>query len=119
MTLPSQAKSEPGLFDRFADAANRFVSRAWFFVLCIALIVIWAPSLLLVKNFDTWQLLINTPTTIITFLLVALLQNTAKRGDDSTQQKLNGIAMYLLGDGGDDDRQELRDAVGLEEKEST
>lgn len=59
-----------GFFDRFAGRSAAFVSRAPFFVFCVLLVVVWAPG-----NFDTYQLLINTPTTIVTFLLVALLQN--------------------------------------------
>ena len=43
------------------------------------LVVIWAPSILLIHSISTWQLIINTLTTIITFLLVALLQNTQER----------------------------------------
>ena len=48
--------------------------------------------LFLVGNFDTYQLIINTPTTIITFLLVALLQNTQKRHEQALQHKLNAVA---------------------------
>jgi len=47
---------------------------------------------LLVGNFDTYQLIINTPTTIITFLLVALLQNTHKRNEQALQHKLDAVA---------------------------
>jgi low affinity Fe/Cu permease len=80
------------LFDRFADLASRFVSRAWFFVICVLLVVIWAPSLPLFKSVDTWQLIINTATTIITFLLVALLQNTQWRGSEAINRKLDATA---------------------------
>jgi low affinity Fe/Cu permease len=78
-------------------------------------------------NIDIWQLIINTITMIITFLLVALPQNAQKRADQATQHKLNAIAdglsdlmnqftaehPALLGD-----YQELRQAVGLEHRES-
>jgi len=47
----------------------------------VLLVVVWAPTYLLVGNFDTYQLIINTPTTIITFPLVALLQNTQRRSE--------------------------------------
>ena len=79
-------------FDRFADLVSRFVSRAWFFVACVLLVLIWAPSLPLFSSVDTWQLIINTATTIITFLLVALLQNTQWRGDEATSRKLDATA---------------------------
>ena len=66
-----QAREEAGqgFFDRFAGRSADFVSRAHFFTFCALLVIIWAPSYFLVGNFDTYQLIINTPTTIITFLL--------------------------------------------------
>ncbi len=68
-------QAKKGYFDRFAQRSAELVSKAPFFTFCVLLVVVWAPTIVLV-DFDTWQLLINTPTTIITFLLVALLQNT-------------------------------------------
>ena len=50
------------------------------------------PSFLLLPDVDTWQLILNTITTIVTFLLVALLQNTQKRADEAVQHKLNAVA---------------------------
>jgi Low affinity iron permease len=79
-------------FDRFAEAAAKFVSRAWFFVICVVLVVVWAPSLPVFRTVDTWQLVINTVTTIITFLLVALLQNSQWRENEATNRKLNATA---------------------------
>ncbi|MFI5624677.1 low affinity iron permease family protein [Nocardioides sp. NPDC051685] len=126
-TMPSEVSGRLGFFDRFASHASAFVSRAWFFVLCVLLVVIWAPSILVLPDVDTWQLIINTATTIVTFLLVALLQNTQKRSDDAVQQKLNAIAEGLSAmmerlarDHPElrDDRDELRQAVGLEQRES-
>jgi low affinity Fe/Cu permease len=114
-------------FDRFATAASMVVSRAWFFIACVVLVVVWAPTFLVVP-LDTWQLIINTVTTIITFLLVALLQNTQKRSDDAVQQKLNAMAealsdlMYRLSPNDAalrTDEQELRNAVGLEQREGS
>jgi hypothetical protein len=126
--MPSPALgSHLSLFDRFATAASLVVSRAWFFIACVVLVLVWAPTFLFLP-LDTWQLIINTLTTIITFLLVALLQNTQKRSDDAVQQKLNAVAdglsdlMYYLS--ADDaglrkDERELRDAVGLEKREGS
>lgn len=118
--MPSEAEDKPGLFDRFADAAHRFVSRAWFFAICVSIVTAWLCTFGLFEDLEAWQLPINTLTTIITFLMVALLENTTKRGDDATQQKLNAIAAYLAADHADGDtKNELRHAVGLEDKEST
>ncbi len=81
-----------GPFDRFAERASHFTSRAWFFGFCLLLVVVWAPSLPLFGSVDTWQLVINTATTIITFLLVALLQNSQWRGDKAINEKLDTVA---------------------------
>lgn len=131
--LPSSVAGEPGWFDRFAAAASHWVSQAWFFSACLLMVLVWAPSYLLFGSVDTWQLVINTATTIVTFLLVALLQNTQQRADQATQHKLNAIAtataelMRIQVDPDDSpaargrlarDRYELLVAVGLEERES-
>jgi len=126
--MPSDVTPEVSVFDRFAEGAARFFSRPWFFAMCLLLVVIWAPSYFVVGNLDTWQLIINTVTTIVTFLMVALLQNTQTRADRSTQDKLNaiadGLADLMRSTAGSDDpdlRQdmlELRAAVGLEDRES-
>jgi low affinity Fe/Cu permease len=128
--MPSQVNSDESLFDHFADMVGRFTSRAWFFVFCVAIVVVWAPSYFLFDQVDTWQLIINTLTTIVTFLLVALLQNTQKRSDDAVQHKLNAIAkgladlMQHASDGEvrrdlERDRRDLLRAVGLESREGS
>lgn len=115
-------------FDRAASAVANTVARAWFFMACATIVLIWAPSYFFIQDVDTWQLIINTLTTIITFLLVALLQNTQFRADKALQQKLNAIADGLADlmealeqtyPELDVDVQELRRAVGLEEREGT
>jgi low affinity Fe/Cu permease len=107
-------------FDKFASRASELVSRAWFFLLCVLVVVIWAPSFFLFSDVDTWQLIINTLTTIVTFLLVALLQNTQKRSDSATHQKLNAIAGALLNSTDSAKvREELLTAIGLEERLSS
>jgi low affinity Fe/Cu permease len=122
--MPSQADSGRNLFDRFADAVASVTAKAWFFAACVVLVVLWAPSILVIGTVDTWQLVINTATTIVTFLLVGLMQNTTARQDAAQQQKLNATAVALLevmkALGLDDRRPgiELREAVGLEEEES-
>ena len=96
------------------------------------LVVLWAPTYFLVGNFDTYQLIINTPTTIITFLLVALLQNAQKRNEQALQHKLDAVAdgladlmeHFATDDPGRQavkedlagDIEDLRAAVGLEEE---
>lgn len=75
------------MFDRFADYVAEQVHRAWFFVFCVLLVLFWAPTLLLL-DINTSQLIINTATTIITFLLVALLHNTQHRFEKATNERL-------------------------------
>jgi low affinity Fe/Cu permease len=131
ITMPSEVSSHVGVFDRFAGAAALIASRALFFAFCVALVVIWAPTYFLLGDVDTWQLIINTATTIITFLLVALLQNSQTRSDEALQHKLNAIAdgladlMDHVAQGGAtehdlrNDLVELRADVGLEAHEGT
>lgn len=127
-TMPSDISARVPIFDRFATAVSAFASKAWFFAACLALVLLWAPSIVLFGNIDTWQLVINTATTIVTFLLVTLLQNTQARSDDAVQQKLNAIAEGLHSIMGElaadypglaDEREELADATGLEDRESS
>ena len=68
-----------GAFDRFAERASDLTSDAGFFLACVALVLIWVPSYFVFGSLDTWQLVINTATTIVTFLLVALLQDSQRR----------------------------------------
>ena len=121
--MPEDVDAHVGWFDTFATKASKLVSRAWFFAFCVLLVVVWAPSILLIHSISTWQLIINTLTTIITFLLVALLQNTQERSDRATQDKLNAMAHALsqiaAAQGLTKDAAELRSAVGLEDRESS
>src|SRR4051794_32527445 len=127
--MPTDVNNRVGFFDRFAGHASDVASRAPFFAACVLLILIWAPTVTFLQ-FDTWQLLINTATTIVTFLLVALLQNSQTRNDQATQHKLNAIADGLADlmerfadqihdDSLHDEIDELTSAVGLEDREST
>lgn len=128
---PTDVSDDVGLFDRFAGRSAAFASRAPFFAFCVLVILVWAAPTVAFLQFDTWQLIINTLTTIITFLLVALLQNSQTRSDQATQHKLNAIADALADQmeqcadqAADPDAvrrsvDELRRAVGLEDFEST
>lgn len=85
------------LFDRFAEASAGFVSRAPFFVACVLLVLLWAPSFWLFPNVDTWQLVINTATTIVTFLMVFVIQATTNREMKATQIKLDELIRAVHG----------------------
>ena len=84
--------NDAGAFDRFAEKASDFASHATFFAGCVLLVLVWAPSYFVFGSLDTWQLLINTATTIVTFLMVALLQNAQRRSDTAMHDKLDALA---------------------------
>ena len=128
--MPTDVSGRLGLFDRFAGWAAQLVGRAFFFSFCVILVVVWLPTIFVLHDIDTWQLVINTVTTIITFLMVALLENTHTRSDRAIQHKLNAIADGLADlmanlqasgttPGIQQDLVELRAAVGLETHESS
>ena len=137
--MPSEVSSRIGFFDRFAGFAARLASRAPFFAFCLLLVIIWlvqGVTLIVSKGSlnafldSQYQLEINTTTTIVTFLMVALLQNSQTRTDQATQHKLNAIADGLADlmehlaarssdPSLDEDMKELRAAIGLETREGT
>lgn len=137
--MPTDVSSRVGFFDRFAGLASRVASRAPFFAFCIVLVGLWllqgAVAIAAKGDFSSftsssYQLEINTTTTIVTFLLVALLQNSQTREAQATQHKLNALADGLadlmthlaqVGESGTLERDiaELRAAIGLEDREST
>jgi low affinity Fe/Cu permease len=78
----------------FADVANaaaRAAGRALTFLLAVGLIVVWAITGPLFGYSDTWQLLINTGTTVVTFLMVFLIQNSQNRDSAAIQVKLDEL----------------------------
>ena len=114
-------------FDRFAEAVSDIVSGATFFAISAALVVLWLPTIVVFASVDTWQLVINTATSILAFLLVALLQNSERRTDRAASQKLDRLAAAVadlldaqLGRGDHDAQarrvQELREAIRLEDE---
>jgi low affinity Fe/Cu permease len=66
-------------FDRFAEAAAGFVSHGFFFTACLLVVLLWIPTILLLHDVDTWQLVVSTLTSVMAFLLIALLQNSERR----------------------------------------
>ena len=79
------------LFAEVANAASRAAGRAITFALAAAVIIIWAITGPLFGFSDTWQLVINTGTTIVTFLMVFLIQNSQNRDSAAIQVKLDEI----------------------------
>ena len=83
--------SQPISFDRFARWTERQVGSPTAFVLAVAVIAMWACSGPLFGWSDTWQLVINTGTTIVTFLMVFLIQSTQSRDTRALHLKLDEL----------------------------
>ena len=78
-------------FRIFARRTSEVLGTAWAFVIAIAVIVIWAATGHIFHYSDTWQLIINTGTTIVTFLMVFLIQNTQNRDSKAVSLKLDEL----------------------------
>jgi low affinity Fe/Cu permease len=112
-------------FERFVELSTKAISRAPFFAVVVAVLVIWAASYPLWGSTTKWELAIHTFGAVLSLLLLVLLENAGRRNTEAMQEKLNVIAEALaalmdsraaddpsLREAADD----LRDAVGLEER---
>lgn len=79
------------LFVRFATLTAKIAGKPWTFIACVGIVVLWAATGPVFKFNETWQLVINTGTTIITFLMVFLIQNTQNRDGAAMQAKLDEL----------------------------
>jgi low affinity Fe/Cu permease len=83
------------LFERVANVIARAMGRPLTFLLCVLLVLVWAASGPVFHFSDTWQLVINTGTTIVTFLMVFLIQNSQNREGEALQAKLDELIRAL------------------------
>ena len=79
------------LFAKFANVTAKATGSPAAFLICVALVLLWAVTGPVFKFSETWQLVINTGTTIITFLMVFLIQNTQNRDGLALQTKLDEL----------------------------
>lgn len=99
-------------FRKFANYVSAMTGSAWAFITAFTVIVVWAISGPLFGFSDTWQLVINTSTTIVTFLMVFLIQNTQNRDAKAIHLKLDEL-IRAIGKA----RTELVDLEDLSEEE--
>ena len=78
-------------FHYIAKKSAHYVGTAWAFIIAVILIITWLVTGPIFHFSDTWQLIINTTTTIITFLMVFLIQNTQNRDAEAIQLKLDEL----------------------------
>lgn len=110
-------------FERFVEQAYQVVSHAPFFFVCLAIIAVWAISLPWFADLKSWQVVIHTVTSVLSLLLLVLLENSSRRAEEAAQEKLNVLAEALAAlmrshSANDPELEEaverLSDAVGLE-----
>ena len=89
--------SAPGPFVKFSHIVAKVAGKPVTFAAALALIVIWAVSGPIFHFSETWQLVVNTATTIITFLMVFVLQNSQNRDGEAVQAKLDELIFALRG----------------------
>lgn len=78
-------------FRKFADITSAATGSSWAFIIAFMVVVVWAITGPLFNFSDTWQLVINTGTTIVTFLMVFLIQNTQNRDTKAMHIKLDEL----------------------------
>ena len=121
-----ETKKDRDPFEKFVDLSTRLISRAPFFAVVVAVVVVWAVSYPLWASTTKWELAIHTFGGVLSLLLLVLLENAGRRNTEAMQEKLNvlaeALAALMEAQVTDDDHElreavdDLREAVGLEER---
>jgi Predicted small integral membrane protein len=106
------ASKKQGLFTRMAMAVSKAAGEPVTFAIALLVVIVWAASGPIFGFGDTWQLVINTSTTIITFLMVFLIQASQNRDTEALQIKLDELVNAVKGT-----NEALLDLEQLDEKE--
>jgi len=93
----AKIEARPDYFGRFANRSSYYLGSRWSFLAAITVIVAWGVTGPLFHYSDTWQLVINTGTTIVTFLMVFLIQNTQNRDAHAVHLKLDELIRATKG----------------------
>lgn len=100
------------IFHQISSKISNWVGTPWAFVGALTIVIVWSTTGPIFGFSDTWQLVINTGTTIVTFLMVFLIQNTQNREAMATQLKLDELIKAIRGA-----RNELVDVEGIPDKD--
>jgi low affinity Fe/Cu permease len=117
-------KNDEDFFTRFTSTTSSYLGRPWIFVGALIILIVWAASGPLLGFSDTWQLIINTGTTIVTFLMVFIIQNTQNRDNLAMNIKLDALLRRLdvtkknIVEAEDKSDKELEKAIRREQKKS-
>lgn len=123
-TTAADVSQERGLFDDFSDRASTVAATPWFFLTLVVSALVWLALGPLTGFSHGWVDALQVVASVVTLLLVALLENEQWRNGKATQRKLNMLAeasAYLLerDDAPEEQIRQLQAAVGLEKREST
>lgn len=88
-------KQKKDIFTRFTTTVSTWLGRPWVFMIALGVLIVWGISGPILQFSDTWQLIINTSTTIITFLMVFIIQNTQNRDTLAMNIKQDAIMKKL------------------------
>ena len=123
----SDRKRDDGrnFFEKFVEAIYQRVSTAPFFLICLAIVIVWGASAPFWPDLKQWQVAIHTVSSVLSLLLLVLLENSSRRAEEASQEKLNVLAEALAAlmhsqshqtSDLEDATRKLSEAVNLEER---